>query len=201
MRMTTEEAFVKVLQMHGIEHAFGIIGSAFMPISDLFPEGRHHLLGRGARDQRRPDLRRLHALDRQDGDGHRPERAGRHRLRHRGQDRLLEPHAHAAGDAAGGQPHHRPGRLPGSRADGAVPRHGLLPGGGARSRPHRRGAEPRDRQGQAAVGAGADQHPARLLDPGDRHHPAGHRRVRATGGRRQGRSPRRPSCSRRPSSR
>jgi sulfoacetaldehyde acetyltransferase len=37
MRMTTEEAFVKVLQMHGIAHAFGIIGSAFMPISDLFP--------------------------------------------------------------------------------------------------------------------------------------------------------------------
>ena len=36
--MTTEEAFVKVLQKHGIEHAFGIIGSAFMPISDLFPE-------------------------------------------------------------------------------------------------------------------------------------------------------------------
>src|SRR3546814_16677641 len=24
--------------MHGIEHAFGIIGSAFMPISDLFPK-------------------------------------------------------------------------------------------------------------------------------------------------------------------
>jgi len=38
MRMTTEEAFVKVLQRHGIEHAFGIIGSAFMPISDLFPK-------------------------------------------------------------------------------------------------------------------------------------------------------------------
>ncbi len=37
MKMTTEEAFVKVLQRHGIEHAFGIIGSAFMPISDLFP--------------------------------------------------------------------------------------------------------------------------------------------------------------------
>ena len=36
MKMTTEEAFVKVLQMHGIAHAFGIIGSAFMPISDLF---------------------------------------------------------------------------------------------------------------------------------------------------------------------
>lgn len=37
MKMTTEEAFVKVLQMQGIEHAFGIIGSAMMPISDLFP--------------------------------------------------------------------------------------------------------------------------------------------------------------------
>src|SRR5271156_6535627 len=38
MKMTTEEAFVKVLQQHGIAHAFGIIGSAFMPISDLFPK-------------------------------------------------------------------------------------------------------------------------------------------------------------------
>ncbi|MGJ8616030.1 MAG: sulfoacetaldehyde acetyltransferase [Sulfitobacter sp.] len=37
MKMTTEEAFVKVLQMHGIDNAFGIIGSAMMPISDLFP--------------------------------------------------------------------------------------------------------------------------------------------------------------------
>jgi len=37
-KMTTEEAFVKVLQLHGIEHSFGIIGSAFMPISDLFPK-------------------------------------------------------------------------------------------------------------------------------------------------------------------
>ena len=36
MKMTTEEAFIKTLQMHGIEHAFGIIGSAMMPISDLF---------------------------------------------------------------------------------------------------------------------------------------------------------------------
>ncbi len=38
MKMSTEEAFVKVLQMHGIDQAFGIIGSAFMPISDLFPK-------------------------------------------------------------------------------------------------------------------------------------------------------------------
>ena len=38
MKMTTEEAFVKVLQKHGISQAFGIIGSAMMPISDLFPK-------------------------------------------------------------------------------------------------------------------------------------------------------------------
>ncbi len=38
MKMTTEEAFVKVLQLHGIDNAFGIIGSAMMPISDLFPK-------------------------------------------------------------------------------------------------------------------------------------------------------------------
>jgi len=38
MKMTTEEAFVKVLQRHGIEHAFGIIGSAMMPVSDWFPK-------------------------------------------------------------------------------------------------------------------------------------------------------------------
>ncbi|MFQ6547111.1 sulfoacetaldehyde acetyltransferase [Aestuariibius sp. 2305UL40-4] len=38
MQMTTEEAFVKTLQRHGIDQAFGIIGSAFMPISDLFPK-------------------------------------------------------------------------------------------------------------------------------------------------------------------
>eukprot|EP00928_Gymnodinium_smaydae_P094248 TRINITY_DN7885_c0_g4_i1.p1 TRINITY_DN7885_c0_g4~~TRINITY_DN7885_c0_g4_i1.p1 ORF type:complete len:643 (-),score=142.57 TRINITY_DN7885_c0_g4_i1:318-2246(-) len=37
MKMTTEEAFVKVLQKRGINNAFGIIGSAMMPISDLFP--------------------------------------------------------------------------------------------------------------------------------------------------------------------
>ena len=36
--MTTEEVFVKVLQLNVIDQAFGIIGSAFMPISDLFPK-------------------------------------------------------------------------------------------------------------------------------------------------------------------
>jgi len=42
MKMTTEEAFVKILQRHGIQHAFGIIGSAMMPISDLFPAAGIH---------------------------------------------------------------------------------------------------------------------------------------------------------------
>ncbi|MEP4195162.1 MAG: sulfoacetaldehyde acetyltransferase [Aliishimia sp.] len=42
MKMTTEEAFVKVLQRHGIQHAFGIIGSAMMPISDIFPDAGIH---------------------------------------------------------------------------------------------------------------------------------------------------------------
>lgn len=38
LKMTTEEAFVITLQKHGIENVFGIIGSAMMPISDLFPQ-------------------------------------------------------------------------------------------------------------------------------------------------------------------
>jgi sulfoacetaldehyde acetyltransferase len=37
IKMTTEEAFVKTMQKRGIDQAFGIIGSAMMPISDLFP--------------------------------------------------------------------------------------------------------------------------------------------------------------------
>ena len=51
MKMTTEEAFVKVLQMQGIEHAFGIIGSAMMPISDLFPQAGISFLGLRSRVQ------------------------------------------------------------------------------------------------------------------------------------------------------
>ena len=37
-KMTTEEAFVKSFTNARNEHAFGIIGSAFMPISDIFPD-------------------------------------------------------------------------------------------------------------------------------------------------------------------
>ena len=131
-------------------------------------------------------MRRLHARDRGDRHADRPERTRRDQFRHRGEDRLLEPHADAAGDAAGRQQDDRPGRLPGSRADGAVPRHGRLSGGSARSVARRGGAQSRHPAGEAAVGAGADQHPARLLHPCRRHRVAGDRRIRAPGRRRRG---------------
>ena len=132
MKMTTEEAFVKVLQMHGIEHAFGIIGSAMMPISDCFrrqasPSGTWRTRSNGgmmADGYTRATGKMAMAIA-QNGPGVTD-------FVTRGQDGLLEPYADAAGDAAGGQPDDRPGRLPGGGADGAVPRHGLLPGGGAR---------------------------------------------------------------------
>ena len=83
MRMTTEEAFVKVLQRHGIEHAFGIIGSAMMPISDLFPAAGITFWDCAHEGSARDDGRRLHPRHRADGDGGGAERAGDHQLRHR----------------------------------------------------------------------------------------------------------------------
>ena len=44
-KMTTEEAFVKVLQMHGIQHSFGIIGSAFYANFRSFSKSGDHFLG------------------------------------------------------------------------------------------------------------------------------------------------------------
>ena len=95
MRMSTEEAFVKVLQRHAIEHAFGIIGSAYMPVSDLFERAgitfwdvAHESNGALMCDG---FTRSTGAM----GNGDSAERARRHRLRHRGEDRLLEPHADA----------------------------------------------------------------------------------------------------------
>ena len=83
MKMTTEEAFVKVLQMHGIEHAFGIIGSAFMPISDLFPKAgitfwdvAHETNGGLICDGYTRATGKI-------AHGDRPERAGHHEFRHR----------------------------------------------------------------------------------------------------------------------
>ncbi len=172
MKMTTEEAFVKVLQMHGIEHAFGIIGSAFMPISDLFPKAgitfwdcAHEGSGGMMADGYTRAIRQDGMMIAQNG-------PGITNFVTAGEDRLLEPHAAAAGHAAGGQQDHRPGRLPGSRADEAVRGHGRLSGRGARPLAHRRGAEPGDPEGQRASAPGADQRAARFLDPGDRHRAA-----------------------------
>ena len=153
------------------------------------PARRHHLLGLRPRGQRRDDGGRLRSGDRQDGDVHRPERAGHHQLRDPDQDRLLEPHAAAPRDAAGGEPDHRTGRLPGDPADEPLRGHGLLPGRGARPGPHRRGAEPGDREGAPRLGAGADQRAARLLDPRGRHRPAADRSLRASGRRSGGDRP------------
>jgi hypothetical protein len=68
--------------MHGIEHAFGIIGSAMMPISDLFPKAGITFWD-CAHECRRDDGRRLHPRHRQDVDDDRPERPRHHQLRDR----------------------------------------------------------------------------------------------------------------------
>ena len=78
MKMTTEEAFVKTLQMHGIDNAFGIIGSAMMPISDIFPDAgitfwdcAHETSGGMMADG-------LHPRDRQNVHDDRAKRSGHH---------------------------------------------------------------------------------------------------------------------------
>ena len=119
-RMTTEEAFVKGpadARYRAMPSALSVPRSCQFRI--CFQSRRHHVLG----------LSRTNATAAYMADGytrasgkmshvHRPERTGHHQLRHAGEDGLLEPHADAAGDAAGRQQDHRPGRLPGSRADG-----------------------------------------------------------------------------------
>ncbi len=95
MKMTTEEAFVKVLQMHGIEHAFGIIGSAMMPISDLFPKAGITFWDCGHEcnaGMMADGFTRASGKDVHDGG---PERPGHHQFCYPGENRLLEPHAPA----------------------------------------------------------------------------------------------------------
>ena len=183
MKMTTEEAFVKVLQMHGIEHAFGIIGSAFMPISDLFPKAgitfwdvAHETNGGLICDGYTRASGKMGMAIAQNGPGVTGFVTA-------DQDGLLEPHAAAAGHPAGGQQDHRPGRLPGSRADGAVQADMVCYQEEVRD-PSRIAevSEPGDREGLARLGAGADQRAARLLDPGDRHRAAADRPDRAPAG-------------------
>lgn len=45
MGMTIERAFVKAWPMHGIQHDYGITGSAMISISDPFPNVRPELQG------------------------------------------------------------------------------------------------------------------------------------------------------------
>ena len=186
MKMTTEEAFIKVLQMHGIEHAFGIIGSAMMPISDLFPDAgikfwdcAHECTAGMIADGYTRATGKMCMAIAQNG-------PGITNFVTPIEDRLLEPHAHADGHAAGGEQDHRPGRLPGSPADGDVRGHGLLPGGSPRPLAHGRGAQPRDPEGLARLGARADQHSARLLDAGHRYRAAAVHSPGAARGRRGG---------------
>ena len=184
MKMTTEEAFVKVLQMHGIEHAFGIIGSAFMPISDLFPKAgitfwdvAHETNGGLICDGYTRSTGKMAMAIAQNGPGitnfvtaiktaywnHTPML-------------LVTPQAANKTIGQGGFQeveqmalfrdmvcYQEEVRDPSRVAEVLKSRH---------------------HQGQAPVGAGADQHPARLLDAGHRHQPAGDRRVRASGRRR-----------------
>ena len=167
MKMTTEEAFVKVLQMHGIEHAFGIIGSAMMPISDIFePAGitfwdcAHEGSGGFMADGYNP-------RHRQNVDDDRAKRPRHHQLCDRRQNRLLEPHPASAGHPAGGEQDHRSGRLPGSRADETVRRHASAYQEEVRD-PHASGRspEPRHHAGQRASAPAQINIPRDYVDPG-----------------------------------
>ena len=188
MKMTTEEAFIKVLQMHGIEHAFGIIGSAMMPISDLFPAAgitfwdcAHECTAGMIADGYTRATGKMSMAIAQNGPGitnfvtpiktaywnHTPML-------------LVTPQAANKTIGQGGfQEMEQMALFEDMRR---------LSGGGPRPLAHGRGAEPGDRERLAPLGPGADQHPARLLDPGHRHraaadHPARAARRRRGGGR------------------
>jgi hypothetical protein len=157
MKMTTEEAFIKVLQMHGIEHAFGIIGSAMMPISDLFPAAgikfwdcAHEVNAGMSADGYTRVTGKMSMAIAQNGPGI---------------TNFVTPIMTAFWN-------HTPLLLPGSQADGNLRKLRLLPGRSARSEPYGRSPQPRYRKRLARQRTGANQHPARLLDPGHRHRAA-----------------------------
>ena len=185
MRMTTEEAFIKVLQMHGVEHAFGIIGSAMMPVSDLFPRAgitfwdcAHETNAGMICDGYTRATGKIAMAIAQNGPGvtgfvtavktaywnHTP---------------MLLVTPQAANRTIG------QGGFQEVEQMAMFQRHGLLSGRGARSHAHGRSAQSGDRARRCArLGAGADQHSPRSLDAGDRHRPAADREVRAARRRR-----------------
>ena len=174
MKMTTEEAFVKVLQMHGIEHAFGIIGSAMMPISDLFPAAgikfwdcAHEVNAAHERRRLSPaSTGKMSMAIAQNGPGitnlvtpiitaywnHTP---------------MLLVTPQAANKTIG------QGGFQESQADERCSRTCVCYQEEVRDRdPHCRGAEPRHPQSLPGLGAGSDQHTARLLDSSGRYRSA-----------------------------
>ena len=184
MKMTTEEAFVKTLQMHGIEHAFGIIGSAMMPISDLFGEAgitfwdcAHEGSGGFMADGYTRATGKTSMMIAQNG-------PGITNFVTAVKTAYWEPHTVAVGHAASRKQDDRSGRLSGNGTDAHIPGLRRLSGRGARPVPHGRGPEPRDPASEARLGPGADQPAARFLDAGDRHRPASGRGIRASEWRR-----------------
>ncbi len=171
MKMTTEEAFVKTLQMHGIEHAFGIIGSAFMPISDIFPAAgitfwdcAHEGSGGMMADGYTRATGKMSMMIAQNGPGitnfvtavktaywnHTP---------------LLLVTPQAANKTIG------QGGFQEIEQMNLFEDMRRLSGRGPRPVAHRRGAEPRDPASAPPARPRPDQHAARLLDAGDRHRP------------------------------
>ena len=181
MKMTTEEAFVKVLQMHGIEHAFGIIGSAFMPISDLFPQAgitfwdvAHETNGGLICDGYTRSTGKIAMAIAQNGPGitnfvtaiktaywnHTP---------------MLLVTPQAANKTIGQGGFQEVEQMALFRDMVCYQEEVRDPSRVAEV------LNSRNYQSKAPVGSGANQHPARLLDPGHRHQPAGDRRIRASG--------------------
>ena len=194
MRMTTEEAFVKVLQRHGIAHAFGIIGSAMMPISDLFPaagitfwdcahEGSAGMMADG---YIRATGRVAMAVA-QNGPGV-TNFVTAVKTAYWNHSALLLVTPQAANRTIGQGGFQEVEQMALFRDMVCYQEEVRDPVA------DRRGAEPGDREGAARVGAGADQRAAGLLDPGDRRRAAADRAAGAAGGRARGRWRRRRGC-------
>ena len=177
MRMTTEEAFVKVLQRHAIEHAFGIIGSAYMPVSDLFERAgitfwdvAHESNGALMCDGFTRSTGAMGMVIAQNGPGV-TGFATAVKTAYWNHTPMLVVTPQAANKTIG---------LGGFQEVEQMALFRDLVGYQEEVRDSsrvREGAQPRHPQGQAALGAGADQYPARHVDPGHRCRASRHHRV------------------------
>ena len=185
----------------GIEHAFGIIGSAMMPISDLFPKAgimfwdcAHEGSAGMMADGYTRATGKMSMMIAQNGPGitnfvtavktaywnHTPLL-------------LVTPQAANKTIGQGGFQEVEQMKL--------FEGHGRLSGRGPRPDPRLRGAEPRDHAGQTRQRPGAAEHPARHVDPGHRCRSA--RRSSSSSAPRAAKPPwrRRPNCCRTPRTR